>query len=430
MKSKINKKGKVEGRGMINLGKELPVEELGEIAETAVRLPRIPRRIPFPSRGSCMNIWKQDPLVEALGSRRVYLHTHTTQGPKDSQIIIKGLPPVYPDFKGDFLFETTSEKEFDAVHTYAVVRMVLTMYQRALREKMSWHWGDQTPISVEPRAGETPNAYYSRTSKCMKFFYFKKAGSTADDPYVYTCRSLDIVAHETGHAILDGLKPGWLPFSEAQTGGLHESFGDLTAIFMALNQLDLVEYVIANTKGNLHKSNILDKVAEQFGNTIGRPSGLRNADNDKKLSDVSNEVHDLSQVFTGAIYDILAAAFHAARRPRWIDDAVMLYEVSKKVMTLTLEGIRLAPEQNATYKDVAEKMIEFAQSHPEEFDGYDTIITDEFSQREVLGTSAVTTLVQPFEGLGLNYGTCCGTMHHLADVEEATQEFGPLREVG
>ncbi len=419
-----------EGRGMISLGKDLSKDELGVIAEMAIGTPRVPRRIPFPSRGSLMNIWKQDPSVESLGVRQIYQHTHISQGPKDSQIEIVGLPTVYPDFRGNLLFDTTSEKEFDAVHTYAVVRMVLTMYQRALKEKLNWNWGEGDTIKVEPHAGNTPNAFYSRTGKCLKFFYFKEAGSKATDPLIYTCRSLDIVAHETGHAILDGIKPDWLPFTEVQTGGLHESFGDLTAIFLALSQLDLVEHVVSYTKGNLHKSNILNKIGEEFGEGIGRSSGIRNADNNIKLSEASTGVHELSQVFTGAIFDVLASAFHAARRPRWIDDAVVLYEVSKKVMTLTLEGIRNAADQNATFKDVAEQMIIFAQAHPEEFDGYDDIITAEFTQREVLGASAITTLVQPFDGLGLNYDGCSGTMRHLADAEEAYQEFGPLREVG
>ena len=134
---------------------------------------------------------------------------------------------------------------------------------------------------------------------------------------VFTCRSLDIVAHETGHAILDGLKPHWLDVaSPPQTGGLHESFGDLTAIFLALSQLDQVEAIIAQTKANLHDKTFLSDLAEQFGLALGRPNGLRNADNDLKLSQAGTEVHAISQVFTGAIYDILADIFRSNARPR------------------------------------------------------------------------------------------------------------------
>ena len=59
---------------------------------------------------------------------------------------------------------------------------------------------------------------------------------TGSSERVFTCRSFDIVSHETGHAVLDGLRPNWLLASAPpQTGGLHESFGDLTAIFLALS---------------------------------------------------------------------------------------------------------------------------------------------------------------------------------------------------
>jgi hypothetical protein len=123
--------------------------------------------------------------------------------------------------------------------------------------------------------------------------------------------------------VLDGLKPGWLGGTNPpQTGGLHESFGDLTAIFLACSQLDQVEAAVATTKANLHDKNFLAALAEQFGAALGFPQGLRNADNDLKLSQVGNEVHAISQVFTGGIYDVLADIFafeknrQAARRIR------------------------------------------------------------------------------------------------------------------
>src|SRR3989441_12365694 len=87
-----------------------------------------------------------------------------------------------------------------------------------------------------------------------------------------------------------------------------------TAIFLALSQLDQVEAVIAQTKANLHNKTFLADLAEEFGLALGQPMGLRNADNDLKLGQVGNEVHALSQVFTGAMYDIVADIFSFERR--------------------------------------------------------------------------------------------------------------------
>jgi len=119
-----------------------------------------------------------------------------------------------------------------------------------------------------------------------------------------------VVAHETGHAVLDMLQPGWLEMKSAETLALHESFGDLTAILCLLAQLDVCEIIIAETKTNLKASNFFADLAEEFGVNVGRKRALRSAINDFKLGQTSNEPHELSQVFTGAVYDILAEIFN------------------------------------------------------------------------------------------------------------------------
>ncbi len=393
------------------------LSDKGKVRLVAEAMVQLPPAVDPPILGSRTRIWKQDPSVKELAvPRDVYIHAPVKAGPSDSQIVISGLLPAPPDLNQDFLIDPASdEKAFDAVHTYTIVRQVLTMYQRVLDRKIQWQWNtatNQEPIAVHPQAGRTANAYYSRDEKALKFFFFKANNQPAGSPDVFTCRSLDIVAHETGHAILDALKPDWFSFNApAQTGGLHESFGDITAILTILSQLDLVEYIVAQTKSDLHRRNILAALAEQFGNALGMPNGLRGADNDLKLSEVTDEVHDISQVFTGAVYDILADIFTANRNPRLRDDAVTLYETGQYMAGLIIRSIEKAPANNAIYADVAKAAIEIATAdgHPD----YAIFIEKHFTLREVLGPQA-------FEGhpdlshLGIypsRHG-CCGTMQH------------------
>jgi hypothetical protein len=201
-------------------------------------------------------------------------------------------------------------------------------------------------------------------------------------------------------------------FSPPQTGGLHESFGDLTSIFLVLSQLDQVEFIIAQTKADLHLKNILASVAEQFGTALGRPAGLRNADNNLKLSQVSSEVHDISKVFTGAVYDVMADAFTASRNPRKRDDAEVLYEVGRKIAGLTIRAFKAAPTANATYADVAKEMIKIAQGSPSKYPNYDTFIQNQFELREVLGPNAITG-PQAIAGFAPSRSGCCGTMQNI-----------------
>jgi hypothetical protein len=271
------------------------------------------------------------------------------------------------------------------------------------------------------------NAFYSRSQACLKFGDFIPSGATER---VYTCRSFDIVSHETGHAVLDGLKPDWLlADNPPQTGGLHESFGDLTAIFLSLSQLDQCEAVIAQTKANLHDKCFLADIAEQFGLALGRSNGLRNADNDLSLSEAGTEVHAISQVFTGAIYDILADMFTFERAPGRLDCAMVLHQVGEYLRGLVLRSLIAAPDSAATYADVVNEMLRIAEEDGKPAE-YRTFIRDRFAVREVVISLAgpgeemacgvrLEPCVQDAPGAVQDRRACCGTMNlaEYYDVE-------------
>lgn len=371
------------------------------LLQASLPLPRpnpIPIPIPIPFQfGSRVIIWKQDPSVGRLGRRLKYLPGLVLNGPRDARIKteLAGTTPVHANVYGDFIFRRDTPQA-DCAHTFAIVRETLKMYERALGgRRIPWAWntgGNTDVISVYPRAGVTANAYYSRYQKALRFFYFTPSRSTTQ---VYTCRSLDIVSHETGHAVLDGLKPNWLGTGNPpQTGGLHESFGDLSAIFLALSDVDQVEYFIAMTKANLHAKNFLAALAEQFGAALGRPMGLRNADNNLKLSEVSNEVHAISQVFTGGMYDVLADifAFEYRHHLRVKSPAHILIDVAEQLCKLLMQAIVKAPARRATYADVVNKMLSESLRRGDPAI-YRSFIRNRFTFREVLVSPTPLTMM-------------------------------------
>ncbi len=379
--------------------------------------------------GSRALIYKQDPSVNEIGIRKVYLPAFVSDGPRDARLKSMGTPSVAKNSFGDFI-QTPGSIAFDTVQAFVVSRMTMTMAQRALAAAglpsvLPWQWNSATnadPLNVFAHGlPDTMNAFYSRNDKSLKFGDFVLPGSNPA-VRVFTCRSLDIVAHETGHAILDALKPGWLAFGNPpQTGGLHESFGDLTAIFLTLSQLDQVEAVIAQTKSNLHDKTFLSDLAEEFGLALGRPNGLRNADNDLKLSQTGNEVHAISQVFTGGIYDVLADIFSFEKNSAVRDDAKVLYECGQYLYGLLLRAIIAAPATGATYASVVNQMLIkcAADGKPVQ---YRNFIRNRFTVREVVVSP--TPLSANFkDGTVLkehhhehdknaiqDRRTCCGTM--------------------
>ncbi len=360
-----------------------PVPQIGAL--------QIPRPIPIPVpiiQGSRFMIWKQDPTVRELGRRLVYIPSLVLNGPRDARISTEmpGTTPVSRGNARDFVFPADTPQA-DCAHTFAVVRQTLTMCERAKRgTRIPWAWnsaGNTDVLTAYPRGFMGQNAYYSRGQKSLKFGYFTLTGDTRS---VYTCRSLDIVSHECGHAILDGLKPGWLGIGNPpQTGGLHESFGDLAAIFLALSQLDQVDALIAIARANLHAKNFLSAVAEEFGSALGRPLGLRNADNDLRLSQVGNEVHAISQVFTGGIYDVLADifAFENNRQRLTKDPAQVLLETGQHLLQLLLDAVDHAPAAGATYADVVNQMLQISHGQGDPAI-YRTFLRNRFVLREVV----------------------------------------------
>lgn len=419
---------------------EIPAQwpgRTGQVAQGAAPpVPRpVPRPVPVPvptQPGHRFLVYKQDPSVTELGARLAFIPTVVLIGPADARVQteLPGVTPVARNVNGDFVFAAGSP-EFDCAHTFAVVRQTMAMYERHNGGNplpFAWNVGGNTDrISVFPHAGEGANAFYSRTAKALKFLFFTPQGRPPSD-VVHTCRSLDIVAHETGHAILDGLKPGWLSADNPpQTGGLHEAFGDITAIFLALAEPDQAEALVALTKANLHDKSFLPEMAEEFGRALGMPSGLRNADNDLKLSEVGNEVHAISQVFTGAIYDVLADlyTFEMSRQRRTKDPAIVLIETAAGLCRLVFDAIVASPGTGARYVDVANHMLRISASRNDPAI-YRTFIRNRFAVREI--TTAVTPLRDLMSGrMSMTEAGYTGDGQDVTEVEPQDEHSASLR---
>jgi hypothetical protein len=378
-------------------------------------------------KGSRINIWKQDPTVKELGVRTTFIHNKVDPGPSDPQIVIKGVPIVYPDSNGDFLFPTPvqyvvediynppkvtfEEKNFDAAHTYAVVRKVLIMFERVLGKKIKWAWNSKTnddPLQVYPHANLGRSAFYERDLKSIRFQYYY----IPEHIPIFTCRSLDVVSHETGHAIFDALKPGW-SFSEPrrgvslEIGAIQESLADLSSIFLILSQLDLVEYIITETKADLKfEKNILAVWWEQL-EEIGF-MGPRSAINDLKLSEAGTQVHRISEVFTAAVYDILADIFYSSKEPDFRSDGETLYLIGQYMLSLIVKAVLRSPDTKVAFADIVNEMIKITKE-TSRFD-HAEIIRKNFITREILLDNGQIKSKVDLSTLIPDYKGCCGTL--------------------
>lgn len=149
-------------------------------------------------------------------------------------------------------------------------------------EKETKEKDDYVPtLRIYPHAFRDANAFYSPQKKALLFGYF--AARPADvtlqmpDNLTFTCLSHDIIAHETTHAILDGLHPKYTEDTNPDVLAFHEAFADIIALFQHFTFQNVLKNQIAATRGNLIEQNLLGQLAQEFGRAIGNYGALRDA---------------------------------------------------------------------------------------------------------------------------------------------------------
>jgi hypothetical protein len=289
---------------------------------------------------------------------------------------------VQGDHDKDFLFSFEEDPlAFDAVHTFAVARQVLTTYERALQrigvERFKWHWNDKensAPLDLFPRANGKKEVKYLKCEKRINFGYFRSAYGDRGVRWVYLCQSFDLIAHEVGHAILHSLKPGYFCGPNAYGKRLKESFSDLAAIFTILAQMDQVEAIIAESKGNLKVGTFLSAIAEQFGLVTGRSTGLNSAlgiRNAVSLHRADGLVsgaddHQHSQVFTSALYDVLVLFYTRECEIGKYDPAETLYREGKHLLEIVLGAFIEVDVKDANFDTIAGAMVKLERDRKTE----------------------------------------------------------------
>src|ERR1700754_1955596 len=128
-----------------------------------------------------------------------------------------------------------TEPRFHQQNVYAIVMKTLARFEFALGRRVSWGFrGHQ--IHIAPHAFADANAFYSKEDQALVFGYFRGGSGQI----VFSCLSHDVVAHETTHAILDGLRNRYTDPSSPEQAGFHEGFSDVVALLSVFSLKDVV----------------------------------------------------------------------------------------------------------------------------------------------------------------------------------------------
>lgn len=279
-----------------------------------------------------------------------------------------------PDSNGDYIFKAGTPQSAQ-VNSYVTVYRTLDMYEEFIGYMIFWAFGGQKLLDL-PHQKEWRNAYYSRNEQSVNFGYFY---SDKLKKVVRTAESSDVVSHETGHAVLDALRPDYIStFSGKETMAFHEAFADITAMLLALTNENNLKAILAENKGDFRKESLLSRISEEFGKakhlddndpanddkiylrtainnfTYKDPNSLPGGKDEDKLT---SEPHNFSRLFTATVYDCLEGFFkqNLAEAP---DRLTALKTAGSRLGEIFACAAQRCPITKCKYKDIALAMLE------------------------------------------------------------------------
>lgn len=246
---------------------------------------------------------------------------------------------------------------FIQVNAFATVHKTIAMFEEADTLGRRLRWGFDAPqLLVVPRAGPWDNAYYERESHSLQFFHFPSARRQGHE--VFTCLSHDVVAHETAHAILDGIAPDLYNAISPQSLALHEALADITALLQAFRSRILSQTVLDQTGGSIEKSTAFSAIAEEFGaqrRASGQLRPLRSLLNEERMPSsggARSSPHELSSVLSGALYTVMVRMHEdrKKRNPSW-STGKALFVAAEQFKRMVLRALDYLPPGEISFAD-------------------------------------------------------------------------------
>jgi hypothetical protein len=307
--------------------------------------------------------------------------------------------------------EEVTDPKFIRVCALSAVLRTMKMFEApdVLGRKLTW--GFAAPqLLVVPRAGRWENAFYERESRSLQFFYFPPAGAPASpQEMVYTSLSNDIVAHETGHAILDGIAPDLYHAITPQALALHEAVADLVSVVMAFRSKTLSEAVLNKTRGTIRDSNAFSGIAEQYQlarNPFGDQHYLRNLLNDKPLDPAMRaDPHRLSEVLSGALYSLIFRMHEDRKKQYSGGNPLKAFPASGKALAvatdhfkrLVFRALDYLPPGEVSFADYGRAIIAADQAIYPNRGAERELIAREFEKRKIVPTRNDLSVQTDFE---------------------------------
>jgi hypothetical protein len=353
----------------------------------------------------------------------------------------------------DGLGPSETNPQFHQQMTYAVAMTTIQHFEKALGRVALWSPSLQRPadgqagqdapddgqyvqrLRIYPHALRVSNAYYSPEHKALLFGYFFSGRGSDGGPgeLVFSALSHDIIAHETSHALLDGLHRRFREPTNPDVLAFHEAFADIVALFQHFTLPDSLRAEIGRSKGNLAEENLLAKLAVQFGQATGHHGALRYAigrlEPDPQTGEIqlkpkkpsrdqyalSTEPYARGSVLVAAVFDAFLKIYERRSRaaillatggtgvlpegalPAALGDVLAreASTVARHVLTMCIRGLDYCPPLDLTFPDYLRAVITADRELvPEDPHGYRVAFVAAFAARGIYPRDARSLSVE------------------------------------
>ncbi len=319
------------------------------------------------------------------------------------------LAPPYEITAGDGgakdAFKEASDRQilddprFHAQNVYVIAARTLGMFETALGRRIPWAFGSHQ-LYLVPHAFDEGNAFYADDDQAVLFGSY---GPPGDE--VFTCLSYDIIAHETTHAVLDGLRRRFDVPALPDQAAFHEAFADIVALLSVFSMPEIVVRLISNRGGGtLREADVtterlrelsLVKIADGMSDIVHRErgSGLRNSTElgpTEAWKDVTSnewvEPHRRGEVLVaivmGALIEIWRLRLRGLIQEGKLDRDRAAEEGSKAashLLTMMIRAIDYCPPVDFEFADFLDAVLLSDQEVvPDDEHGYRTTLRESF----------------------------------------------------
>ncbi len=378
------------------------------------------------------------------------------------------------------LAPSESNPQFHQQMVYAVAMATIGHFERALGRVALWSskrgkdaegefYEQFVPrLRIYPHALRDRNAYYSPDKKALLFGYFPvgiRDANNSPGTIVFTCLSHDIVAHETTHALLDGVHPRFNEPMNPDVLAFHEGFADVVAMFQHFSYPGLLRDQIARTRGDLRNESMLGQLAQQFGRASGRGEALRDAlgkvnpatqkwelkPPDVHALDKTTEPHARGAILVAAVF----GAFLKVYRARTLDLyriategtgvlrkgdihpdlanrlATEAAECARSTLQMCIRAIDYCPPVGITFGDYLRAIVTAdADANPEDSYGLRLAFTESFRQWGInpagLRSTSVESLLWPTGEEAVDEAKLLLDQSDVAALFKEEQQYAPV----